>query len=108
MADVQKASLGWIDEKLEQVKSQDRYRSLTVRESPHVAGQVQIDGQQFLDFGSNDYLGLSSHPALVDIVKSNVGYVGWGSAAREGEQRPGGRLKPLRVARIIRLRIEGM
>lgn len=81
MSNAQKQSLNWIDEKLEQVKSQDRYRSLTVRESPHVAGQVQIDGQQFLDFGSNDYLGLSSHPALVDIVKSNAGYVGWGSAA---------------------------
>ena len=34
-----------------------------------------------IDFGSNDYLSLSANPKLVDAVKANAGYVGWGSAA---------------------------
>lgn len=73
--------LAWIDDEIALLKQQHLYRSLTVRESPHVAGKVQIGGRQLINFGSNDYLGLSASQRLVDAVKANAGYVGWGSAA---------------------------
>lgn len=71
----------WIELELEELESGHLRRELRRRESPHVAGMVQLNGVQFVDFGSNDYLGISSDSRLVDEVKMHVGYVGWGSAA---------------------------
>lgn len=73
--------LGWIADAVADLKANHLFRSLAVRESPHVSGKVQLDGEQLIDFGSNDYLGISADHRLVDAVKSNSGYVGWGSAA---------------------------
>ena len=73
--------LDWIADELSQLKEQRLHRRLAVRESPHVAGKVQIAGRQLVDFGSNDYLSLSADQRLVDAVKANSGYVGWGSGA---------------------------
>ena len=75
------SALNWIDDVLDKLEKDHLLRSLTIRESPHVAGKVQIGGKQLIDFGSNDYLGLSAEQKLVDAVKSNSGYVGWGSGA---------------------------
>ncbi|MEC9091806.1 MAG: 8-amino-7-oxononanoate synthase [Planctomycetota bacterium] len=73
--------LSWIENRTRSLRSQQQFRQLSIRQSPHVAGQVQIAGHQLIDFGSNDYLSLSANPKLVDAVKANAGYVGWGSAA---------------------------
>lgn len=77
----QSNSLSWIDAELERNKRLDLFRTLAVRESPHVSGMIQLDGEQLYDFGSNDYLSLSADPRIVDAVKRQVGYVGWGSGA---------------------------
>jgi len=73
--------LAWLDPSLQQLAQTRRYRYLQVRESPPVAGLVQLDGQQFVNFSSNDYLGIAADARLVDAVKSVVGQVGWGAGA---------------------------
>ena len=71
----------WIDEEIESLKQFNQHRNLRVRQSPHVGGMVQLDGKQYLDFSSNDYLALSSDTRLVDAVRHAAGQVGWGSGA---------------------------
>jgi len=71
----------WLDAALERLRHANRFRQLRVRESPHVSGMVQLDGRSYLDFGSNDYLGLAADPALVEAVQRAVREKGWGSGA---------------------------
>lgn len=73
--------LRWLDDEFAALMETKGLRRLSVRESPHVAGQVQIEGKPYLDFGSNDYLELSARGELLDAVRSCSGHVGWGSGA---------------------------
>lgn len=71
----------WLEAALEGLRQANHLRQLKVRESPHVSGMIQLDGQQYLDFGSNDYLGIAAHPALIEVVQRAVREKGWGSCA---------------------------
>ena len=71
----------WIREDLEAIERLQLRRVLANRESPHVAGLVQIDGRQYIGFGSNDYLGLSADTRLIEAIRQAAGYIGCGSAA---------------------------
>ncbi|MCH2181266.1 MAG: 8-amino-7-oxononanoate synthase [Mariniblastus sp.] len=71
----------WIDEQLDELERHGRLRHLQTRESPPVAGRVQLNGQSLINFGSNDYLGLAADERLVDAVKHYSGQLGWGSGA---------------------------
>jgi 8-amino-7-oxononanoate synthase len=42
---------------------------------------ITIDGKEYLNFSSNDYLGLSSHPAITEAAKEALGAFGFGSGA---------------------------
>ena len=73
--------LNWIEQQLQHLESNDLLRRLATRESPPVAGLVQIDGQQFINFGSNDYLGIAASEEMVNAVNHYVSQLGWGAGA---------------------------
>ena len=73
--------LNWIEQQLQHLESNDLLRRLATRESPPVAGLVQIDGQQFINFGSNDYLGITASEEMVNAVNHYVSQLGWGAGA---------------------------
>ena len=51
-------------EALGRAASQSRRRTLRALQ-PLDGGRVRLDGRELIDFSSNDYLGLSRHPALI-------------------------------------------
>jgi 8-amino-7-oxononanoate synthase len=60
--------------------AQHRLRTLRVHEG--LQGPIlSIDGQSVLSFCSNDYLGLASHPALIQAVQTGVARFGSGSGS---------------------------
>ena len=71
--------LNWIADELDTLSGQGLLRELQTRESPPVAGMVQLDGVALVNFGSNDYLGLAADERLIDAVKHCSGQHGWGA-----------------------------
>jgi len=61
-------------------QQQQLYRRRQTLEGPQGV-EVQIDGQTYLSFCSNDYLGLASHPAVIDALKAGADRFGVGSGA---------------------------
>lgn len=56
------------------------YRNRIILNSPQ-APRVSIDGQDFLAFCSNDYLGLANHPALAEALVDGAQRYGVGAGA---------------------------
>ena len=69
-----------LDAELRELDAQGLLRSRRVLESAQGA-HVQIDGQKYLAFGSNDYLGLANHPALIASACSAAKKFGVGAGA---------------------------
>ncbi len=67
-------------EELERAGAAGRRRRLRAVE-PLDGGRVRIDGRELIDFSSNDYLGLSRHPALITRAQEWAGRWGTGSGA---------------------------
>jgi len=55
-------------------------RHRRVQESPQGA-RIVADGREYLSFCSNDYLGLASHPALIEAAQSAAARYGVGAGA---------------------------
>jgi 8-amino-7-oxononanoate synthase len=55
-------------------------RQLKLRSSPN-APIVKVDGLSLLSFSSNDYLGLSNHPSLIQAMREGAELYGVGSGA---------------------------
>ncbi|MDZ7719394.1 MAG: 8-amino-7-oxononanoate synthase [Balneolaceae bacterium] len=53
-----------LQKKLEKRQSEHRYRSLNKIDSVYTSRLLKMDGEEYLNFCSNDYLNLSNHPAL--------------------------------------------
>ncbi|HIO91851.1 MAG TPA: 8-amino-7-oxononanoate synthase [Leucothrix mucor] len=66
----------WLAEK----KSQQCYRSHRITETPQQARMI-IDGQNVLNFCSNDYLGLANHPDIISSFKKATDSYGVGSGS---------------------------
>jgi 8-amino-7-oxononanoate synthase len=62
------------------LKEQGLLRSLRTFESPQSA-RIRCDDREFLNFGSNDYLGLANHPALREAAAEAARRFGAGSGA---------------------------
>jgi len=65
---------------LSALEAQGLLRARRVLESAQGA-QVKIDGQDYLAFGSNDYLGLANHPALIESACHGAAQYGVGAGA---------------------------
>ncbi|MCF7969846.1 MAG: 8-amino-7-oxononanoate synthase [Methylococcaceae bacterium] len=65
---------------LEELKQADLYRSRRVIDSAQGI-YLQVDGQQVLNFCSNDYLGLANHPAVIQSFKAAADRYGVGSGS---------------------------
>ncbi len=69
-----------LPEPFESLKSKGLYRSLTPTDSPNGAF-IQIGQKTFLNFSSNNYLGLASHPKVISAAQAAVKKWGAGSGA---------------------------
>ena len=65
---------------LNDIAQQGLYRSRRIIESPQGI-HLQIDGKNIVNFCSNDYLGLTNHPAVVNAFKAGADRYGVGSGS---------------------------
>ena len=70
---------------------EQRRRGLRSFEPGQAAARLQVDGAPLLDLASNDYLGLSSHPAVVAAAQAAAALEGVGAGASRlvSGSRPG-------------------
>ena len=72
--------LDWIDDELLQIDSAHLLRRGVMRHGSQ-STQVVIDGRTYINFSSNDYLGLAADPRLSSAVTQSLEDGGWGSGA---------------------------
>ncbi|MCC6613949.1 MAG: glycine C-acetyltransferase [Anaerolineae bacterium] len=70
----------FLDGQLAELKEKGLYNTIRVLESA-VDAQVTIGGRQYLNFTSNNYLGLANHPRLKAAAKHAIDLYGIGPAA---------------------------
>jgi glycine C-acetyltransferase len=70
----------WIEQEIENLKSQGLYNNIRTIGSPQGAWLV-VDGKKVLNFCSNNYLGLANHPDLISASKNATSELGIGPAA---------------------------
>ena len=68
------------EEALNGATAKSRRRSLRAFE-PRDGGRVRLQGRELIDFSSNDYLGLSRHPALIERAREWTQRYGTGAGA---------------------------
>jgi 8-amino-7-oxononanoate synthase len=69
-----------LNRRLDDIRANGLYRELRRVDSPQ-STVIEIDGQAFLNFSSNDYLGLANHPLLKEAAVKAVEKFGCGSGA---------------------------
>jgi 8-amino-7-oxononanoate synthase len=69
-----------LNSRLNDLREQGLYRELRRVDSPQ-RSTIQIGGKAFLNFSSNDYLGLANHPSLIDAASLAVNRFGVGAGA---------------------------
>jgi 8-amino-7-oxononanoate synthase len=72
--------LSWIDAELDDLEQAGLRRRLAERSSPQTA-EVVLDGRRYVNFGSNDYLGLAADPRLAAAATAAIERHGWGSSS---------------------------
>ena len=72
--------MGFLDEEIASLRSEGRFVSLRVLESPQGPVSV-IDGRKVVNLTSNNYLDLANHPALKKAAKAAITRYGVGTAA---------------------------
>ena len=73
-------SLDWIDAELARLESANLLRQLVARDGPQTT-DIVVEGGKYVNFGSNDYLGLASHPDIAASVQQLTAEQGCGSGS---------------------------
>jgi 8-amino-7-oxononanoate synthase len=77
--------LDWLDDELNGLRGNDLLRTLAVRTSPQRGERIEIDGQELVNFGSNDYLGIAATWAddanFRHRIQAAMISQGWGAGA---------------------------
>ena len=74
------AKLAWIEESLADLKQKGLFTTIRTIQSPQ-GGRLRVDGQEVLNFCSNNYLGLANDPRLVSAAAAAMQEMGVGPAA---------------------------
>src|SRR6195256_933690 len=69
-----------IDSELEEIKNAGLYKNERIIESPQGA-EIVVNGKTVLNFCANNYLGLSSHPKVIEAAKKYVDHRGYGMSS---------------------------
>jgi 8-amino-7-oxononanoate synthase len=72
--------LSWIDAELAELEARELRRRRRLVEQRN-DGRISIAGRSYVDFSSNDYLGLSGHPEIIEAGKRGIDQWGWGAGA---------------------------
>jgi glycine C-acetyltransferase len=72
--------LTFLSTELDNLRSQGLYRSLRVLEDRQAAS-AHFDGRQVVNLSSNNYLGLTTHPKLIERALAAIGEFGVGSGS---------------------------
>lgn len=72
--------LGFLNDELEILKAAGLYRNLRTIEN--ISGvEITIEGKKYLNFCSNNYLGLAGHPQVIERAKKALDDFGFGAGA---------------------------
>ena len=69
-----------ISAELEEIRSNGLFKTERIIESPQGA-EIVVNGKKVLNFCANNYLGLSSHPKVVEAAKKYVDHRGYGMSS---------------------------
>jgi glycine C-acetyltransferase len=72
--------LSYLADELDELKSQNLYRPLRVMTGPQAVHTI-VDGRPVISLSSNNYLGLTTHPHLVEAAQKAVHDLGVGTGA---------------------------
>jgi len=73
-------ALAWIAQELSALEHQGLRRQRSPREGGQ-ASCITLEGQNLINFGSNDYLGLAGDPRVAEAAREAIRHEGWGSGA---------------------------
>lgn len=69
-----------IASELEEIKAAGLFKTERIIESPQ-GPEITVNGQKVLNFCANNYLGLSSHPKVLEAAKKYIDYRGYGMSS---------------------------
>jgi len=72
--------LDFLNDEIQALKDQHLFQTLVTVDGPQGA-EVMIDGQKLINFSSNNYLGLCTHPKLKEASKKAIDTYGVGAGA---------------------------
>ncbi|MDR0675515.1 MAG: 8-amino-7-oxononanoate synthase [Elusimicrobiota bacterium] len=71
--------MDFIEEELEKIKKNQIYRKIFGIRNRNDNMHIEIDGIKYIDFSSNDYLNLSNHPEMVNVLIESAQKYGVGT-----------------------------